>query len=186
MAATCSYMSEKNTSQTIRAGGPARQKDAATVAASAVDIGVGGQGPLGIPEGGMEMEPTHMGDDGGVDDISWVHPYAVGSPSFPQGWTSRGVMNQGRGSKEEVGESLNAAEQRRAKQSRPVAAIGPRRSTVVSVVSAFLLLGPKVLWAWLVRQYEKWYGLVLLRSVRKLHLRHAGKSSGQSVRIEMG
>lgn len=59
----------------------------------------------------MEMEPTHMGNDGGVDNISWTYPYSVGSTSFPQGWTSRGATNQGRGSKEEVGESPDTASQ---------------------------------------------------------------------------
>lgn len=45
----------------------------------------------------MEMEPTHMDGDGGMDDISWAHPYVVGSPSFPQGWTSRGCNGPRKG-----------------------------------------------------------------------------------------
>lgn len=45
----------------------------------------------------MEMEPTHMDDDGGMDDISWAHPYVIGSPSFPQGWTSRGCNEPRKG-----------------------------------------------------------------------------------------
>ncbi|KAF6837660.1 hypothetical protein CPLU01_03013 [Colletotrichum plurivorum] len=89
------------------------QQEKVAVGADAVDdIGVGGQEPPSIPEGGMEMEPTHMGDDGGVDNISWAHPYAVGSPSFPQGWTSRGATNQGRESKEEVGGRVAGHSQR--------------------------------------------------------------------------